>query len=539
MKIVLTNAKIYTVNKNRDWADSLVIEDGKILYVGDKAGALAYKESDTQIRDMGGKMILPGFIEGHIHTFGAAAFQSAIPLGGLTSKEDVFAALNEYVEENPAADCYFGVGWLETLFGDKGPNKKDLDAITDKPMALISASCHTCWVNSKALEIAGITKDTPDPIPNAQFFMRDENGEPTGYCIENKPLNMIFNAHKYINMSKVFPCLSGLSHGFVEEGITTCAEVGTYDFIKTILNDELKPFIDSEEYLGRIICCGDVAGDPDVIEDKFQWALKWQKEYQSDKLRLNFFKVLSDGTIENSSAACPTPYPSTGKVVPPLFSEDQEFEYMMKAYANGLDYNIHAIGPDAVHRALMAAGRARKAGAKELRISMSHSQCVYDDDIELFGKYDVFANTTPVWIPMADKEMEDALYALIQSNAFPLKRMKDSGARIGFGSDFPTDPRGFNVFNNIECGITRQPIGMKDFYITGPDERLTLDDMIAGYTINNAYQIRMEDKIGSIEVGKYADLIVLDKNLFEIEVHDIHNVKVIETIFNGDTCFKG
>ncbi|MCQ2752403.1 MAG: amidohydrolase family protein, partial [Coriobacteriales bacterium] len=189
MKKVLKNAKIYTVNANRDWAEAVVIDDDKILFVGTNDGADAYIDDNTQVQDMEGKMILPGFIEGHIHTFGAGVIPAGIPLAGLMSKEEIFASIKNYVAEHPDDDCYFGVGWYEKLFGDEGPNKRDLDAITDKPMALMSASCHTCWANSKALEIAGITKDTPDPIPNVQFYMRDENGEPTGYCIENKPLN--------------------------------------------------------------------------------------------------------------------------------------------------------------------------------------------------------------------------------------------------------------------------------------------------------------------------------------------------------------
>ncbi|MCQ2752408.1 MAG: amidohydrolase family protein, partial [Coriobacteriales bacterium] len=386
--------------------------------------------------------------------------------------------------------------------------------------------------------IAGITKDTPDPIPNVQFYMRDENGEPTGYCIENKPLNAVFGSCNYIKMDRVFPCLAYLSGELCKEGITTSAEVGTYDFIKTILNDDLRPFIESDDYKGRVICCGDIAADPDIIEEKFQWCLKWQKEFQSDKLKLNFFKMLSDGTFENGSAACPNPFPQSGKQVAPVFSEDQEFEYIIKSYENGLDINIHAIGPDAVHRMLMAAGRAREAGAKDIRITMSHSQFVYDEDIELFAKYDIFSNSTPVWTPRENKEQEDMIYSITQANSMPLKRLKDAGVKLGFGSDFPTDPSGFNVFNNIECGITRQPLGLKDFYIADPDERLTLDDMIAGYTINNAYQIHMEDKIGSIEVGKYADMIVLDQNLFDIDVYTIHDVKVLETIVNGETCYK-
>ena len=226
MKKILKNAKIYTVNKNRDWAEAVVIDDDKIVYVGTNEGADAYADNGAEVKDMQGKMILPGLIDGHIHTLGAGVLPSGIILGGLTTKEEIFETIKKYINENPDDECYFGMGWLESIFGDKGPNKADLDAITDKPIALISASCHTCWANSKAFELANITKDTPDPIPNVQFFMRDENGEPTGYCIENKPLNMVFSGADYIPMDKVFPALSYISQQLVSEGITTSAGLG-------------------------------------------------------------------------------------------------------------------------------------------------------------------------------------------------------------------------------------------------------------------------------------------------------------------------
>ena len=150
--------------------------------------------------------------------------------------------------------------------------------------------------------------------------------------------------------------------------------------MRGIFNEKLRGFVESDSYLGRIICSGDIAADPDTIAEKFEFALKWKEQLTSDKFKLNFFKVLSDGTLENGSAACPNPYPQTGAKVSPAFTEDQEYEYMVKSYKHGLDYNIHAIGPDAVHRVLMAAKRVREEGIKDLRICMSHCTCVYKDD---------------------------------------------------------------------------------------------------------------------------------------------------------------
>lgn len=538
MKQLLKNAKVYTVNPSRDWAEAIVIEDDKILFVGSNEDAAAFCDDSTAVTDLEGKLVLPGFIEGHIHPFMAAAFRSGVELAECPTKENLMQTIRDYVQANPDKDCYFGQGWLEPLFDSCGPTKEELDAITEKPTVLISATCHTCWANTAALKAAGITRDTPDPIPGAQFFMRDKNGEPTGYCLESSTMcKLFYPGNQYISTDGFLPSLKRYSQELASEGITACAQMGCFEFVSQVFNEKSAAFVNSDEYCGRIAGSDSLAAEPGSAAVIYPKIVEDSKKYNTDKLKVNFFKIISDGTIENGSAACPTPYPQTGLRVKPVFTEDEEFEYMMKCAADGLDINIHAIGSDAIHNILMAAGRVRAAGQKDIRITMSHSQYVYPEELGLFAKNDVFFNTTPVWLIDAESEYRyDEMIA--QAPTTMLNTIKKSGARFGFGSDAPTNPRGFRVLDNIEAGMTRQELGQPDSYVDRPEERLNLEDMIAGYTINNAYQMRMEDKIGSIEAGKYADLTVLDKNLFELDKYEIHTAKVLLTMVGGRVCYQ-
>ncbi len=216
-----------------------------------------------------------------------------------------------------------------------------------------------------------------------------------------------------------------------------------------------------------------------------------------------------------------------------------ELAQKYEACANaGLDVNIHAIGSDAIRNVLQAAGIVREKGFDDLRIVCSHSSNVYPEDIELFGKYDVFSNTTGLWVSSLSEEMDALTKKLTEAKPYPMKSILDGGARVGLGSDFPTDPTSFPPMQNAECLVTRQPVGEKDGFVHDGEESLSVEEVLLGYTIDNAYQMRKEDVFGSIEVGKYADLTVFSQDLFEIDPHEIHNVAVSQTIKDGITTYK-
>ena len=535
---ILTNAKIFTANEKEPWAEAVVLEGNKIAYVGTNEGALKFKKSDdVVVEDLEGKLVTPGIIDGHLHVFAATMFEGLLRLDAMTP-EQMYEAIAKDVKEHPDRNAYTGMGWFDTAFGAEGPNKADLDAICpDKPMAYLSASMHTVWCNSKALEVAGITRDTPDIDPaGGVVYVRDKNGEPTGYCKEIASMDKVMGAARYFEDEARKRAMNEFKKNCSMNGITSLVDCGAISFMKYILNDDLCAEINKDEYPIRINFCG-FAGVAGLYEMAFNDAVDFSKRYNNDRFFCTFGKLFNDGTVETFSAAIPHAYPD-GKVIAPIMTTEvlaKKFEEFAKA---GIDANIHAIGPDAIHNVLEAAGIVRKEGYKDIRIVCSHSSYVYPKDIELFGKNDVFSNTTGCWIASMTQEQEELVASLTEAKAYAVKSIKDSGAKVGFGSDFPTDPTTFPVMPNMETLVTRSHVGEKGAFVHDEAECITVADVLKGYTINNAYQMHKEDVLGSIEVGKYADLTVFSKNLFEIDPHEIHNVTISETIKDGITTYK-
>ena len=535
---LLLNGKFYTVDEKKPWAEAVVLEGNKIAFVGSNEEAKKFVGSkDAEIEDLGGKLVTPGLIDGHLHVFAATMFDGLLRLDGMSPEEMIQAIAND-VKAHPDRSSYTGMGWFDTAFGGDGPNKKELDAIcSDKPMAYLSASMHTVWCNSKALEVAGISRDTPDIDPlGGVIYVRDENGEPTGYCKEIASMDKVMGAAKYFDDDAMARSLEEFKINCSKNGITSLVDCGAISFMKYILNDNLCAKTDKDECPVRINFCG-FAGVAGLYDMAFNDAVTYFKKYNNDRFFCTFGKLFNDGTVETFSAAIPHPYPN-GNVIAPIMTTEiltKKFEEFAKA---GVDVNIHAIGPDAIHNLLLAAGNVRAKGYKDLRIICSHSSYVYPEDIKLFGKNDVFSNTTGCWIASMSKEDEELVAQLTEAKAYPVKSIMDSGTKVGFGSDFPTDPTTFPVMPNMETLVTRSHCGDKNAFVHDKAECISVADVIKGYTLNNAYQMRREKVLGSIEVGKYADLTIFNENLFEIDPHEIHNVTISETIKDGITTYK-
>ena len=535
---LLLNGKFYTVDEKKPWVEAVVLEGNKIAFVGSNEEAKKFVGSkDAEIEDLGGKLVTPGLIDGHLHVFAATMFDGLLRLDGMSPEEMIQAIAND-VKAHPDRSSYTGMGWFDTAFGGDGPNKKELDAIcSDKPMAYLSASMHTVWCNSKALEVAGISRDTPDIDPlGGVIYVRDENGEPTGYCKEIASMDKVMGAAKYFDDDAMARSLEEFKINCSKNGITSLVDCGAISFMKYILNDNLCAKTDKDECPVRINFCG-FAGVAGLYDMAFNDAVTYSKKYNNDRFFCTFGKLFNDGTVETFSAAIPHPYPN-GNVIAPIMTTEiltKKFEEFAKA---GVDVNIHAIGPDAIHNLLLAAGNVRAKGYKDLRIICSHSSYVYPEDIKLFGKNDVFSNTTGCWIASMSKEDEELVAQLTEAKAYPVKSIMDSGTKVGFGSDFPTDPTTFPVMPNMETLVTRSHCGDKNAFVHDKAECISVADVIKGYTLNNAYQMRREKVLGSIEVGKYADLTIFNENLFEIDPHEIHNVTISETIKDGITTYK-
>ena len=280
---VLTNGKFFTANKNEPWADAVVLEGNKIAYVGTDEGALAFAGSNAQAEDLGGKLVTPGLIDGHLHVFAATMFDGLLRLDAMTP-EQMIEAITKDVAEHPDRDAYTGMGWFDEAFGEEGPNKADLDAIcSDKPMAYLSASMHTVWCNSKALEAASITRDTPDIDPaGGVVYVRDEAGEPTGYCKEIAAMDTVMAGAKYFDEDAMAKAMKDFQKLCAEQGITSLVDCGTLSFTKFIINDNLCAKMNTDECPVRLNFCG-FAGVAGLYEMAFNDAVEFSKKFNNNR----------------------------------------------------------------------------------------------------------------------------------------------------------------------------------------------------------------------------------------------------------------
>jgi predicted amidohydrolase YtcJ len=534
---VFKNGNIYTVNSSRDRAEALAILGDKIVFVGTNEDAEEFIGDDTEVKNLGGHMLLPGFIDAHCHPVLSAFFLSGLYIDVEASVSEVVDAISKYVESNPDKNAYFGLGYAEWIFDEKGPKKETLDLISsDKPILILGSSSHEGWCNTKALTMAGIDKDTLDPNPGLQYFERDEKGNPTGHLVEMEPVNTIVDAIKPFNEELIHGKLKEISDEYATMGVTSIVDMGSDVYMEDLGIMLYASMIESGEFKQRVTGCGGYVGERKQRSGKIANISELRKKYDSDQYRISFLKILNDGTIESRSAALTEPYDEDGSLPITLFTQDELIEFCLEAANADLDIVIHAIGDKAARDTIAAAKAVREAGFENTRITNAHCDYVHPDDRPLFGKYGVYANTTTVW-HYGNPEMKKVI-GNRADNQFTIKSLLDGGTRMPLGSDFPVDEYGREPLKGIEMGVRRQLFDRPDAPVLKPEsEKLTLDQCIAGYTIDAAHQNRNEGKLGSIEVGKYADFVILDNDIFEVPIEDVHNIRVHETIIGGKQVY--
>lgn len=538
------NGKVYTVNKNRDWAEAVVTDGPRIVYVGDNKGAEEFIDGkDAEIRDLAGKLLLPGFIDGHCHPVMGAFFKSGILLNGLFTLDEMLEEISGYISEHPDKEYYSGKGFEEVWFveNETMPDRFMLDRVCpDKPIFLYGTSGHVCWCNSAALAKAGITAETPDPLPGRSFFARDEEGNPTGYLLETMAASMVTSRIEVIDTDEINSALTEISEDYAACGVTSICDMGGFGGMTDYMRSGLIEIVQNKGLKQRFNGCGVMVNSIGEIDEGIAVTKDLNSKINNDMCRFTFVKMFQDGTLEDMTAAISEPYLITGTAPETFFSDDELIEAGLKAAEAGFDINIHCIGDMASHGLVKMTEAIREAGHDETRIVNSHSTYLFKGDAEKFGKLGILANTTFVW-----HAAFEAAAGVLSPELPPMYEMKtvlNKGGRIGAGSDYPVDDFGSEPVKGLQMGCTRKmyrdDIYPGTFELEPESEKLSMDDVITAYTMSNAYQMRMEDKIGSIEVGKYADMVILDRNIFELPVEEVYMTKVCETIMNGETTYN-
>jgi predicted amidohydrolase YtcJ len=534
---IFLNGRIYTLDESHPWADALAVKGDEIIYVGDSAGVSILTGENTQVTDLNGRMLMPGFIETHMHIGDGLAQAENLKLSPGMSKTETLAAIKEYAARFPKQELIFGSGFLAPAFGQLGPTAVDLDLLVpDRKVFIIDEGFHSAWVNSRVLRETGIDKHTPDPMPGSHYYKRYDNGAPTGWLVEKGAFEPVadalgvFNRERYESGTRVlFPLLPSL-------GITAAFDAGN------LLNEEVAASVlDSSRVQGKLPLRV-VASHYVNLQDQLPTAVKHvqnrHQQYHSELYDYRVLKLSLDGTVENKSALMLAPWvgEETNTTRPQIPKEPTE-AVMMEAAGVNMDIHMHALGDGAVRWALDMVEQAReKVPGTTSRFTMCHLQIVNPADVARFAELDVIAQSTPTWYMYDDIALQFAGQERFEQ-MYPMRSIIVAGARVTFGSDYPAvwiGEDGLNPLFNIEMAMTRQPPGDDTHAVQPPaDERVTLEQAIRAYTLDAAWQLRLEDQVGSLQVGKQADLIILSDNLFELEPHNIHNARVLLTMMDG------
>jgi hypothetical protein len=531
---VLRNGAIYTMDAARTWAEAVAIDDGRIVYVGAKDGLKPWLGARTKLVDLQGKMVLPGFHDSHVHPISGGIELGECNLNGLDTQEQIFDAIRSYAGQNPNAPWIRGGGWDLPIFSNANPHKSLLDQIVpDRPVFLSAADGHSAWINSKALQIAGITKNTPD-TPNGRIERDLQTGEPTGALREDA----MALVSKHLPEHTPEDYANGLRRGLEMAnrfGITSLQEASADENI-------LAAYMELDrrgELTARVVAA--MEADPAQGVAQIPRLKELRQKYQGARLRANAVKIFADGVIEARTAAVLEPYLDKPGDLGKANLDPEVFKRLVTALdREGFQVHVHAIGDRAIRMALDAFQSAVSAnGKRDSRHHIAHLELFNPQDIPRFRQLGVIANFQPLWAyadPYITELTEPALGPARSRWLYPIASMLNTGAVMACGSDWSVSS--MNPLDAMQVAITRR--GLEDS--TGaawiPQELVELPAMLAGYTINGAYVNFEETATGSIEAGKAADLIVLDRNIFEIPAPTIHRAKVLLTLLAGKEVFR-
>lgn len=530
-RIVLKNGKIYTSNKKQLWTDAVCIENGRLKAVGSNK----INEADAHVVDLKGKLVLPAFIDSHTH-IGLSVMMGgeddSMPIWDCRSKEEILATLKAYVKKHPFR-LYYGAffGPIEALNGQP-LTREDLDKIVKwRPVILMEQEAHSAWLNTGAMKFLKLKDDVEDMAPGYSYYERDEQGKLTG-CIKEMTMLPLLSVTGDVSDKEMKSGILKIANYLLDHGVTTVYDAGNY-------------FKEEETY--RLLSEMDRAGElpiryeatyiitsPDKADVAVDVLKRYKSLYETEHIKFNTVKIMFDGTHRIHTAKLVEPYNDAETTGGTMLTAEKLYQLMSRLNEEGIDFHAHTVGEGASKMILDCAKRVKaEQGELRIHITLAHLETQCDEDIPRFNELGIIGNFTPHWhggndygtpaenIHLLGKERANKL--------FRAKSMINSGAVVTFSSDEVTLQllNRWNPFLGIEIGHTRQEVtkGGKDAPVFPPaDECLSLEELIQGYTINGAYQLHMDDQIGSIEEGKKADLMILNKDIFSIDPYEIHTV---------------
>lgn len=535
---IYLNGKIYTVNDAQPWAEAIAIKDGKIIAVGSDEEISGTTGENTIVIDLEGKFVMPGLHDPHVHI--EQAYKGEI-LGDqlltfsadASSIKELQQLLKEYADKNPDLKVLFAQGLPQDMFPNSSPTKAFIDeVIPNRPVVILSDTEHEGLLNSKALEMEGINANTPNPEGGA--IDKDPNGEPTGYFREMAAGIWAWKHYPQLSSEEHKQGLQATIAYLNSIGITSVKQQHAKNPIAKAAQD-----LEKEGNLNaRIALSWTWKGPLEPMPIKEQEKMINERgRFSSEMIKTEFVKLSLDGNVGTTGYVL-EPYVGTESRGLPVFPNDDDlFAEVEKFDTMGIGISAHATGDAANRQLIDAIDRVKiKHGKVIARHQLAHASLIHPDDYARLKDLDITAEFSPVvWFQTPyTKAVTSTLGPERMSRWYPMKSVIENGGRITMGSDGPLMWQ--DTFTRLEGAITRKDPSKNEEALT-LNEAIDLPSAIRAMTINAAYLMDTDDQVGSIEIGKYADIIILDQNLFEIAAEKISSTKVLKTLLTGKVVF--
>lgn len=550
---ILKNGKIFTQNEAAPWAEEVAFAGGKILCVGSKGSCDKYRIDTTEVIDLQNKTVLPGLLDGHTHpnTVAKTIWHARMPMH--YEKEKLMETIREYAKKYPKEEApyFYGECYYAETFGSEGPRKEELDVIfPDRPARIQDFTDHACWYNSIAIDMLGVADGSgkiESPIGEAEVI-RDETGEPTGWVLEAGPDGDI-GVYEALNW---YP-----PKGTEEESVTPFLDFLKSKGVMALMDgfteneDAIRTFYEMDQ-AGRLNLFYEGAsllGNFDELDDAIRRVREWSRKYTTNHIHINTIKFFMDGTNEMGDSASlePLKNDSSGNNYGSMNATAEELtQLMVRLNQEKIDLHIHVVCDRSFRTCCDAVEQAKELCGEDwsIYITLAHCELIHPDDRKRVAQLGIFLDWTTHWA--GGYFGEGAIEYLGRkrwNTMYDFTEILESGGVVGFSSDlfsYTEAGRGDPYFG-MQTSMTRvdieYPLNPEIFpgSVRAPEHaKLTLEQLLKGYTYNNALRMRLLDRVGTIEEGKLANIVVLNKDIFAVDSFEIKTVSPEKIFFEGE-----
>jgi predicted amidohydrolase YtcJ len=527
--LIIINASVHTMDEAQSRAEAVAVLGNRIVAVGSTAEIRALAGPKTRLVDAGGKNVFPGFNDAHVHFLSGGYSLSSVDLRDARSPEEMARRLSEYAKTLPKGRWILGGDWdHEKWPGAPLPTKEMIDAATpDNPVFVNRLDGHMALANTLALKLAGVTKETKEPAGGV--IVRDKNGEPTG-VLKDAAEGLVERAVPAKSFEENHAAAVAATEHAAKMGVTSLTDmsagedVGVYQYL--LEHGELKTRI----YAIRSIVSWETLAKTGV-----------RAAFGSDMLRIGGLKGFADGSLGSTTAFFFEPYNDSPNTRGLLFDQMLPEGIMLKrvegANEAGLQVMIHAIGDEANFRILEIYRQVAEANAsRDHRFRIEHAQHLRASEIPRFGSQKVIASMQPYHEADDGRWCDKRIGPARSKGTYAFRSLLDTGAVLAFGSDWTVAP--LNPLEGIKAAVTRQTLDGKHPDGWNPEQKINIDEAVRAYTVGSAYAEFAEKVKGSITVGKLADLVMLDRDIYAGEPAEIDKARAVLTVMDGRVVFE-